>query len=60
MSAILLVEDHMGFANAIQQFLTRQPGFEIVGVVPSGEGALKLLRERKVDLVLVDVSLPPP
>jgi DNA-binding NarL/FixJ family response regulator len=60
MSAILLVEDHMGFAKAIQQFLARQTGFEIVGVVPSGEEALKQLRERKVDLVLVDVSLSPP
>jgi DNA-binding NarL/FixJ family response regulator len=58
MASILLIEDHMGFAKAIQHFLTRQTDLEIVGVVRSGEEALKILRERKVDLVLVDVSLP--
>jgi DNA-binding NarL/FixJ family response regulator len=59
-SSLLLVEDHVGFAKAIQHLLSRQTDFEIVGVVQSGKVALKTLRERQVDLVLVDVSLPPP
>ena len=50
----------MGFAKAIQRYLTRQSDLEIVAVIQSAEEALKMLRERKVDLVLVDVSLPPP
>ncbi len=58
MSSILLVEDHPGFAKAIQNLLTRQTDLEIVGVIQSREEALKILREVKVDLVLVDVSLP--
>jgi DNA-binding NarL/FixJ family response regulator len=58
MSSILLIEDHMGFAKAMQNFLTRQTDLEIVGVTQSEEGALKILRELKVDLALVDVSLP--
>jgi DNA-binding NarL/FixJ family response regulator len=58
MASILLIEDHKGFAKAIQHFLARQSGVEIVGVVQSREDALKVLRELKVDLVLVDVSLP--
>ena len=58
MNSILLIEDHIGFANAIQRLLASQPDLEIVGVIRSGDEALKILRERKVDLVLVDVSLP--
>ena len=48
----------MGFAKAMQNFLTRQADLEIVGITQSEEGALKLLHEVKVDLALVDVSLP--
>jgi DNA-binding NarL/FixJ family response regulator len=58
MSSILLIEDHMGFAKAIQNFLSRQTDLEIVGVVQSGEETLRKLHELKIDLVLVDVSLP--
>ena len=58
MSSILIVEDHMSFANAIQRLLAGKTDLEIVGIVQSGEEALKKLPELKVDLVLVDVSLP--
>ena len=54
----MLVEDHKLFAEAIQRVLSQQAGLEIVEVVESGEKALKRLPELKVDLVLVDVSLP--
>lgn len=60
MFSILIIEDHMGFANALQRLLARQPDLEVVGVIQSAEEALKILHERKVDLVLADVSLPPP
>ena len=58
MTSILIIEDHVLFANAIQRLLSGQPDLEIVGVIQSGEEALKKLPELKVDLVLVDVSLP--
>ena len=58
MSSILIIEDHMGFAHAIQRLLSGQSDLEIVDVIQSGKEALKIFRERKVDLVLVDVSLP--
>jgi two-component system, NarL family, response regulator DesR len=48
----------MLFAAAIQHLLTKQTDLEIVNIVQSGEEALKKLPELKVDLVLVDVSLP--
>ena len=58
MSSILIIEDHTVFANAIQRLLRGQTDLEIVDIVQSGEEALKKLPELKVDLVLVDVSLP--
>jgi DNA-binding NarL/FixJ family response regulator len=58
MSSILIIEDHMVFANAIQRLLSGQTDLEIVGVIQSGEEALKKLPGLRVDLVLVDVSLP--
>ena len=58
MSSILIIEDHMSFASAIQRLLAGKTDLEIVDIVQSGEEALKKLSELKVDLVLVDVSLP--
>jgi DNA-binding NarL/FixJ family response regulator len=58
MPSILIIEDHRLFANAIQRLLSGQSDLEIVDIVKSGEEALKKLPGLKVDLVLVDVSLP--
>jgi DNA-binding NarL/FixJ family response regulator len=58
MASVLIIEDHMLFAQTIQLLLSRQTDLEIVDIVSSGEEALKKLPGLKVDLVLVDVSLP--
>jgi DNA-binding NarL/FixJ family response regulator len=58
MSSILLVEDHVLFAQVLRRLLTRQTDLEIVDVIQSGEEALKKLPGLKVDLALIDVSLP--
>jgi DNA-binding NarL/FixJ family response regulator len=58
MSSILLIEDHMGFAQAVRNFLRGQADLEIVDIVQSAEEALSKLPGLKVDLALVDVSLP--
>ena len=58
MSSILIIEDSMLFAKALQRLLAGKTDLEIVDIVQSGKEALKKLPELKVDLVLVDVSLP--
>lgn len=58
MSSILIIEDHVLFAKAMQRLLAGKTDLEIVDIVQSGQEALKKLPELKVDLVLVDVSLP--
>jgi DNA-binding NarL/FixJ family response regulator len=57
-SSILLVEDHAGFAKALLQMLSQNPSLQIVSVADSAETAIEYLRESRVDLVLVDYSLP--
>src|SRR5215210_6654783 len=56
--SILLVEDHAGFARALLSMLGQNPNLQIVAVAESAEAALQYLRQAKVDLVLLDYSLP--
>lgn len=57
-NSILLVEDHAGFAKALLNMLVQNPGLQIVAVADSAEAAIQYLRKSKVDLVLLDYSLP--
>jgi DNA-binding NarL/FixJ family response regulator len=57
-NSILLVEDHAGFAKALLNMLVQNPSLQIVAVAESAEAAIQYLRNAKVDLVLLDYSLP--
>jgi len=57
-ASILLVEDHVIFANALLRFLRERGHLDIVGVAKSAEEALEKIPDLELDLVLVDVSLP--
>lgn len=57
-SLILLVEDHAGFARALLNMLGQNPTLKIVAVAETAEAALHFLKETRVELVLVDYSLP--
>jgi two-component system nitrate/nitrite response regulator NarL len=54
---ILLVDDHALFRESVARFLDSEPGFEVAGACGSVEEALELLREKAVDLVLLDFDL---
>lgn len=56
--SIFLVEDHTGFANALNNMLSQNHNLKIVAVAETAEEALEQLRDLKVDLVLIDFSLP--
>ena len=56
--AIFLVEDHAGFANALNNMLSQNQTLKIVAVAETAEAALEQLRGLDVDLVLIDFSLP--
>lgn len=55
---VLIVDDHPLFREGIKAILGRSPEFEIVGEAGDAETGLKLIRQKKPDLALVDISLP--
>jgi DNA-binding NarL/FixJ family response regulator len=57
-SSLLLVEDHAGFAKALLNMLAQNPHLQIVAIADSGEAAIQYLDGSRVDLVLIDYSLP--
>ena len=58
MTALLVVEDNVTFAQTVTAFLRQLKGYTVVGLAGTAEEALAKLAELTVDLVLVDVSLP--
>src|SRR5690606_13335289 len=54
---ILLVDDHPIFRLGLAQLLAAEPDLEIVAEAEDAEGALAVLRERPVDLAVIDLSL---
>lgn len=55
---VLLVEDHTVFRETLREFLHAQPDINVVGDVADGDDALRFLRDREADVVVMDVSLP--
>ncbi len=51
-----IVEDNVIIAFDLQSILTRL-GYDVVGMVPSGEQALQKVREMAPDVVLMDINL---
>ncbi|MED7923777.1 response regulator [Nonomuraea sp. LP-02] len=56
--SVLVVEDEEITAEANRVYVERVPGFTVAGVARSGGEALRFLRRRPVDLVLLDLYLP--
>ncbi|HEU5475162.1 MAG TPA: response regulator [Actinophytocola sp.] len=58
MIRVLVVEDDPVAAEAHRQYVERVAGFVVVGVVHTGAEVLRALRQRAVDLLLLDFYLP--
>jgi DNA-binding NarL/FixJ family response regulator len=56
--SIFLVEDHAGFANALNNMLSQNQNLKIVAVAGTAEEALEQVGNLKIDLALIDFSLP--
>jgi response regulator of citrate/malate metabolism len=55
---VLVVEDDPLIAEAHGKYVERVPGFSLAGIAPSGQEALRLVKTRQVDLILLDFHLP--
>ena len=56
MPAVLVLEDNEAYRTLMVEVLS-QAGFEVHSA-PDGRGAPALLRERRIDLVITDLSMP--
>jgi two-component system invasion response regulator UvrY len=56
--AVLVVDDLAAFRAATASVIDVSEGFLLVGEADSGEQALAFLRDRPVDLILMDVLMP--
>jgi len=55
---VLIVDDHIAIAESLQALLSRQQDIEVCGLAADAEEALRLVRERHPDVVLMDQGLP--
>lgn len=58
MIRVLVVDDDFMVARMHAAFVSRVPGFEVVGVAHTGAQALHAVAEVRPDLVLLDIYLP--
>ncbi|EAX48015.1 response regulator receiver and unknown domain protein [Thermosinus carboxydivorans Nor1] len=58
MIRVLIVEDDPMVAELNRRYLAQVDGFELAAVARTGDEALTLLKEQKVDLVLLDIFMP--
>lgn len=58
MTKIIVADDHDLVRMGIVRMLADVPGFTVVGEAKNGEEAVRLAREHKPDVVLMDVKMP--
>ena len=55
---ILLVDDHKIVREGLRTLLERQPGLKVVAEAADGDTAVRLARQHRPDLIIMDITLP--
>jgi two-component system nitrate/nitrite response regulator NarL len=54
---LLILDDHALFRESVARLLQAEPGFEVVADCSSGTEALRIMKLREIDIVLLDLDL---
>lgn len=55
---IVLCDDHQIIREGLRSLLEKQPDMSVVGEALNGIGAIKLVAEKKPDIVILDIAMP--
>ncbi|MBU3189637.1 sporulation transcription factor Spo0A [Clostridium bowmanii] len=55
---IIIVEDNKEFRNLLNEYILLQEDIVVTGIAEDGEEALKLIEDKKPDLVVLDMIMP--
>jgi len=58
LTTVLLADDHTMFREGMAKLLTSYGGLEVVGETTNDEGAVALAREKRPDVVIMQVQMP--
>jgi DNA-binding NarL/FixJ family response regulator len=58
MIKVILVDDHKMFREGLKFALSQMEGVEVIGEASDGSQFLDVLKEKKPDVVLMDISMP--
>lgn len=57
-ATVLLADDHPVVRQALKNELEKEPGFKVVAEAADGEEAVKLARELRPEVVVMDIGMP--
>ena len=55
---VLIADDHVVVMEGTRRMLEQEGGIEVVGEAGDGEEAIKLAEELRLDIAIVDISMP--
>jgi DNA-binding NarL/FixJ family response regulator len=55
---ILLADDHLIFREGMRSLLAREPDIDVVGGAENGRETVRLARELKPDVIVMDITMP--
>lgn len=58
MYTFLVVDDSAEAREAISDILSMEPSFYVIGQASGGQQALDFLKQRKADIILMDINMP--